>query len=94
MTLIPEVEAALMDAIDRHQAKRGANRVPTVGDCSPFWMGLRRRAGGTRQLIAIGVSVLVTLAVVAVVLSAGHASRQTTAPAVRPSAVPRLVASD
>jgi hypothetical protein len=58
MTLTPEVEAALMEAIDRHQAKRGASRVRVLGDRGAFGIGLRRAAGRTQQLIVIGVPVL------------------------------------
>lgn len=87
MTLIPEVEAALIEAIDRDQAKRAAKRVTADGARGAFWPGLRRTAGRTRHVIAVGIGVLLALAVVAVVLSAGHGSRGPIAPAVRPSSL-------
>jgi hypothetical protein len=87
MTLIPEVETALMEAIHRHQTNLQAKGDRVSGKAGAFGFSLGRVAGRTRQLIALSVPVLVTFAVVAVVLSVGHTSRQTIAPTARPNSV-------
>lgn len=87
MTLIPEVETALMEAIHRHQAKPRARRDRASGQGGAFGLSLGRAAGRTRRLIVLSVPVLVTFAVVAVVLSVGHTSRHSIAPTARPSGV-------